>query len=798
MGLLSEGKPLSWEETKKYAQHVREHGILQFINQYHRLKNRAGDILLWGDEVKYCILKEDPENKAVRVSLRGKELLDELNQKELAATPGEQLNALWRLEYGAYMIEGTPGVPYGGLMAHFNIVEANMKARRNEVNAILHPDEFLLSTNTGVAGRAYSPGTAYSPRRKISPHPRSAIQQSLFCSDHLGSGIFHSIQRKVDSTQHLSPGVPYGGLMAHFNIVEANMKARRNEVNAILHPDEFLLSVTAFPRLGCPNFTYPALRPTPASGASRSLFFPDGAIFPGHPRFKTLTRNIRSRRGEKVAINMPSEYPNLSQAAGWIPGIVFRDVNTPDPFVEDFSALGDDGEAARANEPNHVYMDAMGFGMGCCCLQVTFQACNIDEGRRLYDQLAVLCPIMLALSAASPVYRGYLVDRDCRWNVVSASVDCRTKEERGLLPLTNDRFRIQKSRYDSIDSYISKEGEPYNDIELVYDPDIYAQLRAADVDHLLAQHIAHLFIRDPISLFQEKLHQNDEEEVDHFENIQSTNWQTMRFKIPPPKSSIGWRVEFRPCEVQLTDFENAAYVVFVVLLTRVILSYELNFLMPLSKVDENMKRAQRRDAVLSEKFWFRRRDLHNAAKNQNCDENGALTPSEMCSQAPCAGPDCAEMTLNEIINGKDGEFPGLIPLMQAYLTTVEVDTDTHCTVTQYLRLIRDRASGELKTTAKWIRDFVASHASYKWNATWNEKDSVVSEDINYDLMVTCREVSEGRLHVPELLGPQGAVRSKTNDDIPRAIKMASQIYDNGRRVVPPSGAASVSDAVGAN
>ncbi|PNJ23758.1 GCLC isoform 8, partial [Pongo abelii] len=67
-------------------------------------------------------------------------------------------------------------------------------------------------------------------------------------------------------------------------------------------------------------------------------------------------------------------------------------------------------------------------------------------------------------------------------------------------------------------------------------------------------------------------------------NIQSTNWQTMRFKPPPPNSDIGWRVEFRPMEVQLTDFENSAYVVFVVLLTRVILSYKLDFLIPLSKV----------------------------------------------------------------------------------------------------------------------------------------------------------------------------------------------------------------------
>ena len=37
------------------------------------------------------------------------------------------------------------------------------------------------------------------------------------------------------------------------------------------------------------------------------------------------------------------------------------------------------------------------------------------------------------------------------------------------------------------------------------------------IDHLLSQHIAHLFIRDPISLFSEKINQNDECDVDHFE-----------------------------------------------------------------------------------------------------------------------------------------------------------------------------------------------------------------------------------------------------------------------------------------
>jgi len=38
----------------------------------------------------------------------------------------------------------------------------------------------------------------------------------------------------------------------------------------------------------------------------------------------------------------------------------------------------------------------------------------------------------LALSAASPIWRGYLADVDCRWNVLCAMVDDRTAEERGF------------------------------------------------------------------------------------------------------------------------------------------------------------------------------------------------------------------------------------------------------------------------------------------------------------------------------------------------------------------------------
>ena len=59
MGLLTTGEPLTWEETKKWQEHVRLHGVQQFINLYKKLENRCGDVLKWGDEVEYNLVKID-------------------------------------------------------------------------------------------------------------------------------------------------------------------------------------------------------------------------------------------------------------------------------------------------------------------------------------------------------------------------------------------------------------------------------------------------------------------------------------------------------------------------------------------------------------------------------------------------------------------------------------------------------------------------------------------------------------------------------------------------------------------
>ena len=72
--------------------------------------------------------------------------------------------------------------------------------------------------------------------------------------------------------------------------------------------------------------------------------------------------------------------------------------------------------------PDHIFLDHIGFGTGLCCLQVTMQGSDLDEARWLYDQLAPLTPLMVALSAATPIYRGILADVDARWGVISAVI----------------------------------------------------------------------------------------------------------------------------------------------------------------------------------------------------------------------------------------------------------------------------------------------------------------------------------------------------------------------------------------
>jgi len=98
--------------------------------------------------------------------------------------------------------------------------------------------------------------------------------------------------------------------------------------------------------------------------------------------------------------------------------------------------------------------------------------------------------------------------------------------------------------------------------------------------------------------------------VKHFEQFYTTSYRNCRFKFPPFKQDeeIGWRVEFRPIDLQNTDFENTAFSTFLILLARTIIKFKLDFLLDLKELDENMKNSEKVNACLNEKFNFRFND----------------------------------------------------------------------------------------------------------------------------------------------------------------------------------------------
>jgi len=216
-------------------------------------------------------------------------------------------------------------------------------------------------------------------------------------------------------------------------------------------------------------------------------------------------------------------------------------------------------------------------------------------------------------------------------------------------------------------------------------------------------------------------------------------------------------------ELQLTDFENAAFTAFIVLITRVIIAFDLNLYIPISKVDANMQRAHSRNAASKGSFFFRRhmapleegddgfgekytsmfvKAVNGEGKepvvptspaNSTANDSGGDNDSEdrgvstRRRNAPC-GPGSSEensfeeMTMGEIMCGKGSYFPGLIPLILAYLDHINCDKVTKERLQEYLTFVEQRACGELVTPATWMRNYVRSHPAYKG-------DSVVTDEI---------------------------------------------------------------------
>ena len=125
-----------------------------------------------------------------------------------------------------------------------------------------------------------------------------------------------------------TPSRPYSGYTTDLMRVERNMRLRRRRLLTILHEDEVAPTITTFPLLGAlgNDGSVPA---TSVGGAITQSDYIGDAIINPHPRFGTLSANIRQRRGEKVNILIP----------------LYRDTNTPEfshfpPMTESEGCFG--------------------------------------------------------------------------------------------------------------------------------------------------------------------------------------------------------------------------------------------------------------------------------------------------------------------------------------------------------------------------------------------------------------------------------------------------------------------------
>ena len=285
MGLLSQlGETLSYEDSKKLFQEIKQKGLIQFLKLYHKfhLKKLANPPVLWGDEIEFHIINLNPKTKEAKIQCDISYIYKkfaEINEKE---TQEFEIQP----EYGAWMLETVPNLPFKYCCDLVPVIK-NMAIRREVIQSLLNENDMIFT---------------------IPVFPLLGTPHSFLKTNEIPSNEDHKTNETINGFDSF------------------------DKKNPITH----------------------------------SIFI-DDQIINSHPRFPALTKNIRERRGEKVMIKVP----------------LFIDEKTQTK------------ESLEEPYPGFIYMDAMAFGMGNCCLQVTFSTRDIDHARFFYDQLAILAPLIV-------------------------------------------------------------------------------------------------------------------------------------------------------------------------------------------------------------------------------------------------------------------------------------------------------------------------------------------------------------------------------------------------------------------
>ena len=196
------------------------------------------------------------------------------------------------------------------------------------------------------------------------------------------------------------PRDPYGGYISDLLLVEKNMQLRRKRLHAVLRSNEIAPTTANFPMMGVEGYDHTLNK---RGDVANSAYISDEVINP-HPRFGTLTRNIRLRRLSNVNIRIPLGTSNINKLSPFVESsgegvewkieccdddkdLLRQEVRHEKEGQSDCDGLSSGAAAAATTtaaaaavssgaDASTIHMDAMAFGMGCCCLQVTMQVGN--------------------------------------------------------------------------------------------------------------------------------------------------------------------------------------------------------------------------------------------------------------------------------------------------------------------------------------------------------------------------------------------------------------------------------------
>ncbi|UKJ89192.2 glutamate--cysteine ligase [Theileria orientalis] len=815
------GSTIDYDSICKISGMLRQLATLEFVNIYYQNLNRCDPVYLFGDEIEYLVVNLDHSNFKPRLLpiyphiskfIQNKHHLkfksngssSKQSSGKAVSNPSQNNNhpvktkavidinnylddimfdkSNFQPEASSYIIESIPDHPYSLFSSYISSVRKSVHDRRKRLELIL----LMLGYN-------------HSKVTTLTNFSRYGCNDYVYCGDSEFQKVF---------IENLDPRyIPYFDITITpsnrmYDLVVLDMLRREGPKTYISRyregfeeslekdVDSSVNEVLVDDRRGVP------VSPRIVDTFNNYKLFP--LLSTHNQALCQHLLNTYTPSGQPTTLTDTNENAD-NGLLNYIMGRVYLYDPKTDHSVNDFNGSNVSNLSKAINvmsvkdttgvRDNTIAVESVG---ALCSLQVTFSCCNLDEARYLYDQLLVLSPIFLSLSSATVGYNGILSNYDNRWTIMTAlwnddpnmvyrrrfskfdeSVEA---EPEGTVADTNNspsrggiNSYFSKGRCSTSSLFISNskfciDNYKYlNDIKVDCDFDSFVHMTKMGVDPILARHISHNFVKEPLTVIDEDFSQvNCEVSDSHYQIFHDTNWNSVRLNhpiVPPPvdntdsdsnkgssrrenntfknnrnynnktdyvykvdtsrsnagrgtgvseivdvkpRRTLPWRVEFRPLDIQLTDEENSMFICVVSYVVKVLLLKRLNLYMPISLVDINTEVSSKIESCHRDLFYFRENVTNNKLSVK-------------------------KFSLHDILFGQVGLFKIVMDHLEKELNSGDVSKEFRDQLVKYLKHFEQLTLGNAPTNATKLRRFIQTHPTYSGDGT-------ISDQILYDII----------------------------------------------------------------